>query len=162
MHPDDFHTRWERDYGNSCGIRPEKLRNYLSERDGILDQSVLGEGKNRGFTNRLFFLFLLERNPVNLSMKSFSEVLLPNGVSFFFFWNRIKIYKDKTSEKIPLERKIRQLGFIFLYFQHLHLKTSLRFTCQIVIQKVLVMVSFSSRDEIQLSSHLSMHVLLCI
>lgn len=50
MHPDDFCTRWERDYRNSCGIRPRKLRNYLSEREGILDQRTLGEG-HRGSTN---------------------------------------------------------------------------------------------------------------
>lgn len=53
---------------------------------------------------------------MTLSMKSFSEILLPNNVSFFFSGTELKFLKIKKSEKIPFERKIRQFGVIFLYF----------------------------------------------
>lgn len=56
MPPDDFCTRWERDYRNSCGIRPGKPRNDLSLKEREFQtREFLVKGRT-GFLLKGFFV----------------------------------------------------------------------------------------------------------
>lgn len=62
-----------------------------------------------GFLLKGFLFFLLEKNPVNVSMKSFSEVLLSNSVSFLFSGTELKFLKIKSQRRSHLKERLDNL-----------------------------------------------------